>query len=323
MAPGNLSTMSTALISVFALETLSAPVAKAFPSQEESISTLREPLGTAHAWQKIKGSSMPHLLKSAYRLSLTLISAATLSATLAQAASPPLGLKCLVAAYPHRFKIGDDQNSVVWNDGTRMIYNDGGVRNPAQQFENADLRDMMQIAYPRGTDDWLPRSPWFDPGRNRNEAFFKKMYGASARDVSAHLVTVAWSPDPRVKVPFTSVNGASRQLQAVADELAQLSNQDRTLEKYLLSPLGGTFNWRVIVGTTKLSVHSFGAAIDINTKYSDYWHNTPGQPVYRNKIPLSIVNVFEKHGFIWGGKWAHYDTMHFEYRPELLLPGCF
>jgi hypothetical protein len=29
--------------------------------------------------------------------------------------------------------------------------------------------------------------------------------------------------------------------------------------------------------------------------------------------------VFEKHGFIWGGKWYHYDTMHFEYRPELLL----
>jgi peptidoglycan LD-endopeptidase CwlK len=28
--------------------------------------------------------------------------------------------------------------------------------------------------------------------------------------------------------------------------------------------------------------------------------------------------VFEKHGFIWGAKWYHYDTMHFEYRPELL-----
>ena len=28
---------------------------------------------------------------------------------------------------------------------------------------------------------------------------------------------------------------------------------------------------------------------------------------------------FETHGFIWGGKWYHYDTMHFEYRPELLM----
>ena len=23
-------------------------------------------------------------------------------------------------------------------------------------------------------------------------------------------------------------------------------------------------------------------------------------------------------GFVWGGKWLFYDTMHFEYRPEVL-----
>ncbi len=38
----------------------------------------------------------------------------------------------------------------------------------------------------------------------------------------------------------------------------------------------------------------------------------------RDKYPKEIVEVFEKHGFIWGGKWSHYDLMHFEYRPELL-----
>jgi hypothetical protein len=32
----------------------------------------------------------------------------------------------------------------------------------------------------------------------------------------------------------------------------------------------------------------------------------------------SLIKIFEKYGFIWGGKWNHYDTMHFEYRPELL-----
>jgi hypothetical protein len=34
-------------------------------------------------------------------------------------------------------------------------------------------------------------------------------------------------------------------------------------------------------------------------------------------VPFEIVLIFERHGFIWGGKWYHYDTMHFEYRPEL------
>ena len=35
-------------------------------------------------------------------------------------------------------------------------------------------------------------------------------------------------------------------------------------------------------------------------------------------VPLPVVEAFEAEGFIWGGKWYHYDTMHFEYRPELM-----
>jgi D-alanyl-D-alanine carboxypeptidase len=27
---------------------------------------------------------------------------------------------------------------------------------------------------------------------------------------------------------------------------------------------------------------------------------------------------FERAGFIWGGKWYHFDTFHFEYRPEII-----
>ena len=27
-------------------------------------------------------------------------------------------------------------------------------------------------------------------------------------------------------------------------------------------------------------------------------------------------------GFIWGGEWCHSDTMHLEYRPELLDKRC-
>jgi hypothetical protein len=38
---------------------------------------------------------------------------------------------------------------------------------------------------------------------------------------------------------------------------------------------------------------------------------------YPNQIPWPIILLFEKYGFIWGGKWHHFDTMHFEYRPEL------
>lgn len=76
-------------------------------------------------------------------------------------------------------------------------------------------------------------------------------------------------------------------------------------------------------------MHSFGAAIDFQfpREVHRYWKwdtlspkDSPTYPVsiLRDSRLKEIVGVFERHGFIWGGKWFHYDTMHFEYRPELL-----
>ena len=85
-------------------------------------------------------------------------------------------------------------------------------------------------------------------------------------------------------------------------------------------PIAGTYNCRAVADTGQPSAHGYGIAIDLNTAYSDYWYWRPhgGRIVYRNRMPQEIVAIFEKHGFIWGGKWYHFDTMHFEYRPELL-----
>ena len=34
--------------------------------------------------------------------------------------------------------------------------------------------------------------------------------------------------------------------------------------------------------------------------------------------PQAVIDIFEEEGFIWGGKWAIWDNMHFEYHPELI-----
>ena len=69
------------------------------------------------------------------------------------------------------------------------------------------------------------------------------------------------------------------------------------------------------------AIYGFGIAIDIAAAHSHYWLRAKpgagGHIAYKNEIPWEIVRIFEAHGFIWGGKWYHYDTMHFEYRPEL------
>jgi hypothetical protein len=118
---------------------------------------------------------------------------------------------------------------------------------------------------------------------------------------------------------FSKINGANLALTKVSKEL----DEHPEWKKYLTN-IGGTFNWRNISGTNRLSAHSFGITIDINTSYSNYWQwdcgckDEASALSYKNRIPMGIVAIFEKHGFIWGGRWRHYDTMHFEYRPELL-----
>jgi hypothetical protein len=110
--------------------------------------------------------------------------------------------------------------------------------------------------------------------------------------------------------------GADKKLEAVIAELEKLAGEYR---QYLMPP-GGTFNYRHIAGTARLSPHSYGIAVDIAVAPSHYWQwEAGGAALYKNSIPYTIVEIFEKHGFIWGGKWYHFDTMHFEYRPELLL----
>ena len=109
-------------------------------------------------------------------------------------------------------------------------------------------------------------------------------------------------------------------LRRVAAELEAAAAKDPGL-KPLLIPDGG-FYWRRIAGETCLSPHSFGIAIDLNTKYATYWkwQKNPDAPhPQQTSYPSVIVKAFEDNGFIWGGKWHRFDIMHFEYRPEIIL----
>ena len=156
-----------------------------------------------------------------------------------------------------------------------------------------------------------------DPGRVRFAPLFAAMYGdCNKNEVAQNLRTVKWLPKHGGgSVKVTTVNGVADALERVSRALDELPGD---LATYLV-PAAGTYNCRKVAGSRAPSMHAYGAAIDIDTRYADYWRWSPGeQPRWRNRIPVAIVRIFEKHGFIWGGAWYHYDTMHFEYRPELL-----
>jgi hypothetical protein len=225
----------------------------------------------------------------------------------------------LVAAYPD-FLERYEGNDVVWKDGTRMAFDDGrGVKDFEAMLDAPDLKDMFYAPYPLGRSGTAPGVN-IDPGRVRYQPMFAKMYGDCTKgEVARHLVDVVWLPSKAgQQLKATRINGVAARLQAVSDELDKLPAE---FTKYL-KPSAGTYNCRVVAGTHRISAHGHGIAIDIATMHADYWRwirpGPDGRYLYRNRIPWEIIEVFEKHGFVWGGKWYHFDTMHFEYRPEII-----
>ena len=92
-----------------------------------------------------------------------------------------------------------------------------------------------------------------------------------------------------------------------------------------------SFCYRRVSGTTKLSKHATGMAVDINTLYNPYVRTgkngrrivepaTASKYVDRSKaFPYKIVKgdllyrLFIQHGFKWGGSWRTMkDWQHFE-----------
>ena len=246
---------------------------------------------------------------------LAMIASAT--ALLAQDDQVRLGLDKLVAAYPLALA-GHDGKVLRWRDGTVMpVADDNDNRTFSELLLRASIIDQFRIPYPRGPLKKPPAED-ADPGRFRNAAFFTKMYGdCKMGGVSPHLVSLSWLPKTWGKsIRITSVNGVDEQLRAVSAEIDALPE----IIKRAAYPIAGTYNCRTVADTGQPSPHGYGIAIDLNTAFSDYWYwqRHGGSITYRNRMPEQIVAIFEKHGFIWGGKWYHFDTMHFEYRPELL-----
>ncbi|HXF54961.1 MAG TPA: M15 family metallopeptidase [Hyphomicrobiaceae bacterium] len=228
----------------------------------------------------------------------------------------------LISAYPdHLARI--EGNWLVWRDGTRMALDDGRAgKDFATWLADPDIEDMFTIPYPAGAPA-APPPLNHDPGRARNAAFFTKMYGDCRKgEVEPHLVDVIWLPGSmRQRIRVTRINGVAERLDLVSRALDALPAWLRPH----LAPAAGGYHCRSIAGTDRASPHGYGIAIDIAAAHADYWrwssNRAAGHVSYRNRVPMEIVAIFEAHGFIWGGRWYHYDTMHFEYRPELLPPG--
>jgi hypothetical protein len=162
----------------------------------------------------------------------------------------------------------------------------------------------------------------------RNEEFLGTLLGARDRASTESMLVTMEVAGFTVSV-HESLAGP---LAVVSGELQGLRRSDPTVAAFLkgLIEING-YNYRYVEGTRSRSLHSYGCALDLIPRSyhgkSAYWLWSTGRtpdwwtiPYDRRwMLPQPVIDAFERNGFIWGGKWVFFDTMHFEYRPEVLM----
>jgi hypothetical protein len=231
-------------------------------------------------------------------------------------------LLVLMMSYPDYVKAvnkEEDKVYLVMKSGKKILYDDRKIKNVVEKENNSDLQDMLEQAYPlNDINDIMPED--FDPGRVRVYSLIKEVYGENEAGIRKNLGFVNLGR----KYQFNQNNNAAGSLQNAMNEVLNCAKNKPSIYSFLY-PLGGTFNYRRISGTNRLSPHAYGIAIDLKSDRKDYWKWATKEEGRKrlNSYPREIVKHFENNNFIWGGKWSHFDILHFEYRPELILKAKY
>ncbi|HOV93759.1 MAG TPA: M15 family metallopeptidase [Spirochaetales bacterium] len=255
----------------------------------------------------------------------------------------------LKAAYPSitiastfDSQIGDWKITLTKGDSTKDLYWAEGRYLPKELLGSKDNYRTLIFYIPKKpedpatfTKDQIEKIREFGSSESRESGpisptyFFEIIYDTSSReDLEAHIVKTKFL-GRQVNVHELIVEPLNR----VERQIFAASQTDREAHEFIqsISSIDG-YSWRQIRDTSGMSFHSMGLAIDIlprgwqNKVVYWNWEKNKGKDDWM-LIPLEgrwappdlVVDMFEKEGFVWGGKWTVWDNMHFEYRPEMIL----
>lgn len=137
---------------------------------------------------------------------------------------------------------------------------------------------------------------------------------ADAKWEAENLITIrppysmvwSWSQQP-VRTIRLHKKCADRFANALADVGNVYSPEQLNL--YQLDQCGGGYNFRLMRGINRLSVHAYGAALDLAPEKNWLGRKWDGE---LGMMPQQVVEIFYSHGLRWGGLWPRPDAMHFE-----------
>lgn len=260
--------------------------------------------------------------------------------------TPQRILEALQQAYPHRIHRYEIHNG-DWRIliGEEWLYYANGRFLPQHMLSQWEQYDPIPFySYPRTLPDFTP------PEGEHRERLQQLLTRRSENPPRRHpgLYNAIWqSYDQRssyeqVKTIYflgkqTMVHrDLLSVLASIENEINTLALQDPHIAAYIRSIAGVEgYSYRRVADTASLSFHSYGTAIDIvpsnynglspywlwASQWNSRWYDMDYSERYMP--PDSIIEIFEQHGFIWGGKWLLFDTIHFEYRPEILILNDF
>lgn len=79
------------------------------------------------------------------------------------------------------------------------------------------------------------------------------------------------------------------------------------IDEWGMNLYAGGFNFRLMKGGNRLSMHSWGCAVDFDSARNGFGDLTPNFA----KVP-AVLEAFENEGWTWGGNWRKPDGMHWQ-----------
>lgn len=145
------------------------------------------------------------------------------------------------------------------------------------------------------------RSVYGDPrGPDRTKMSIKWERENIVTIVPPFKMTYAGAPVKRIRVHKHCAASLARVFDSFLESAVMIDrrNPQKVLDNAGVSIFGGVVQYRLMRGGNRLSIHSYGAAIDLDPARNGMFDRTPN---FANH-PW-VLDAFKREGWRWGGDW--------------------
>lgn len=228
---------------------------------------------------------------------------------------------------------GENSRDIIFflKNGEKFFFKNGLMFPEKDVFVNENFSSYLYYEYIKSDlvfDEYPLFFSTFVNDRFTNYAFFNSIYGKDKREIETNF---SYFKINKYRFQINNKNKCAYRFSKALIEINREIDENEDIKLWFKNLRSiSSYSRREVAYQKRPSLHSWAIAIDISpithnkeiywywtSKFHDYWWAIPEE----NKayFPQKMIEIFEKYGFCWGGKWKRYDLMHFEYRPEIFF----